>query len=346
MNNWQLTEAALFPFFEMTPDLVCLAGSDGYFKNVNRAVVNKFGYSAEELYAWPIADFMHPEDRDTTLAQRAKLLSGESLVNVENRYLTKEGKVLWLNWTSVYLPDKQLVFAIAKDITSRKEIEEEHAAAHQKFKSLTTQLKSSLEKDRKYIAWELHEQLAQLAALIKVEADVLLKDRTAQEGAAVLPLERISMASNVLVNTIRRLSFSISPDMLETLGLPDTLDWLCQEFGMLNGIACTFESSLDEQHLSHEVKLDLFRICQEALNNIRQHAAASRVEVRLEEEGGNVVLLIGDDGKGFDEATVTKRSGLTGMQNRMTFLNGLLAIDSRVGMGTLVKVVVGKGAGS
>lgn len=346
MNNWQLTEAALFPFFEMTPDLVCLAGKDGYFKNVNRAVVEKFGYSAEELYARPIADFMHPEDRETTLTNRSKLLEGQNLVNLENRYLTKDGEVLWLNWTSVYLSDKQLVFAIAKDITSRKRIEMESEAAHQKFKTLTAQLKSSLEKDRKYLAWELHEQLAQLAALIKVEADALLKDGKAKATNAGLSLERISHASNTLVNTIRRLSFSISPDMLEDLGLTDTLDWLCQEFSMLNGIRCTFESAIDEQQLSHELKLDLFRICQEALNNIRQHAAASRVEVRLEEEGDNVVLLVGDNGKGFNETTVIRQGGLMGMQNRIASLNGLLTIDSRVGTGTLVKVVVGRQAGA
>jgi PAS domain S-box-containing protein len=346
MKNWQLTEAALFPFFERTPDLVCIAGRDGFFKKVNQAVVEKLQYSAEELYARPIAHFMHPEDREATLKQRIKLLDGETLVNLENRYLTKNNDVLWLNWTSVYLPDKQLIFAIAKDITSRKKIEQDNEAGHQKFKTLTTQFKSSLEKDRKHIAWELHEQLAQVASLIKVEADALVEDRMAGQTNAMQQLERISMASGILINTIRRLSFSISPDMLEDLGLNETLDWMCKEFAMLNGVSCAFESSLEERHLSHEVKLDLFRICQEALNNIRQHAAASRVEVGLHEEGGNVVLLIGDDGKGFDEATVTKRWGLTGMHNRITSLNGHLAIDSRPGTGTLIKVVVGGQAGS
>ena len=75
----------MFQFFEMTPDLVCIAGKDGYFKKVNQAVIDKLGYTSEELFSQPIASFIHPLDRDITARKRTELLEGKALINFENR---------------------------------------------------------------------------------------------------------------------------------------------------------------------------------------------------------------------------------------------------------------------
>ncbi len=111
-------------FFEVAPDLLCIAGFDGYFKKINPAVCKVLGYSERELFAAPIKDFIHPEDRERTAENRTALLQGRSLLNFENRYLTKEGAIVWLSWTSVPIKKDRLVFAIAKDITYRKQLEE------------------------------------------------------------------------------------------------------------------------------------------------------------------------------------------------------------------------------
>ena len=76
------------PFFEMTPDLVCIAGKDGFFRKVNHAVIEKLGYTEEELFARPISSFMHPEDRELTLEHRTKLIYGQPLINFQNRYVS------------------------------------------------------------------------------------------------------------------------------------------------------------------------------------------------------------------------------------------------------------------
>ena len=119
------TEFEMFALFELTPDLVCIAGKDGFLKKVNPAVMQKLGYTAEEIYTRPIASFIHPEDRDMTGQVRAKLLNGEALLNFQNRYIRKNGTIIWLEWTSIYIPDKEIVFALAKDITERKLLENE-----------------------------------------------------------------------------------------------------------------------------------------------------------------------------------------------------------------------------
>lgn len=78
-------------FFNLTPDLLCIAGYDGYFKKVNPAVSQALGYTMEELYGTPINDFVHPEDRNTTSQVRDQLHKAKPLLNFENRYLTKSG---------------------------------------------------------------------------------------------------------------------------------------------------------------------------------------------------------------------------------------------------------------
>lgn len=99
MHSSSIADLTNFSLFEMTPDLVCIAGRDGFFKQINQAVIEKLEYSQTELLARPISDFMHPEDIALTAARREELLSGKALLNFENRYLNKSGKTIWLQWT-------------------------------------------------------------------------------------------------------------------------------------------------------------------------------------------------------------------------------------------------------
>lgn len=112
-------------FFNISADLICIAGFDGYFKRINAAVSKLLGYSDEELYARPIHTFVYPSDLKTTLETREEVYRNKPLLNFENRYLTKSGEIVWLSWTSMPVQDEKLVYAIAKNITHKKRIEEE-----------------------------------------------------------------------------------------------------------------------------------------------------------------------------------------------------------------------------
>lgn len=109
--------------FDLTPDLICIAGFDGYFKKVNPAVQQLMGYSYEELYANPIHHFIYQGDKESTASLRSELLKATPLVNFENRYVTKSGEIVWLSWTSQPVEESKLIFAIAKNITHIKEHE-------------------------------------------------------------------------------------------------------------------------------------------------------------------------------------------------------------------------------
>src|ERR1700743_2380677 len=115
-------------FFDLSPDLLCIAGYDGYFKKINPAVSKTLGYSYQELFASPINSFVHPDDREVTSKKRQSIREDHPLLNFENRYVTKSGEIVWLSWTSMPVESEKLVYAIAKNITHKKKLEEERNA--------------------------------------------------------------------------------------------------------------------------------------------------------------------------------------------------------------------------
>lgn len=103
-------EAESNRFFDLSRDMICVAGFDGYFKRVNPAFERTLGYSQRELLDRPMAEFVHPDDRDSA--------------GGENRYLDKDGEIHWLEWTSVAVPDEDVIYAVARDVTDRKMLEQ------------------------------------------------------------------------------------------------------------------------------------------------------------------------------------------------------------------------------
>ncbi len=117
-------EEELSMIFESAPDIICVAGLDGYFKKVNPAMSELLGYSEEEILSTPIIEFTHPEDRNKTRDELNNLRNEEGNLTFENRYITKAGKVVWLSWTTKPLFKQGITFSVAKNVTKQKEIEE------------------------------------------------------------------------------------------------------------------------------------------------------------------------------------------------------------------------------
>ena len=107
-------------FFMLSLDMLCIAGFDGYFKRVNPAWQRTLGYTEEDLRARPFLDFVHPDDREATIAAAARLSLGEEIVYFENRYFHKDGTLRWLLWTCTPFPEQRVIYAAARDIPSAR----------------------------------------------------------------------------------------------------------------------------------------------------------------------------------------------------------------------------------
>jgi PAS domain S-box-containing protein len=140
-------------FFMLSPDMLCIAGFDGYFKRVNPAWKQTLGYDEADLLSRPFMDFVHPDDRAATIQESKRQVErGEQVIYFENRYFHKDGTLRWLMWTSTPFPEQQMLFAAARDITERKAAEETLASYHRELEASQGQLE---------------EQAARLAQLVK-----------------------------------------------------------------------------------------------------------------------------------------------------------------------------------
>ena len=116
-------EAESARHFNLSLDMISTAGFDGRFKSVNPAFERILGYAKEDLVGRPFFDFVHPDDLDKTERQAAALADGKNTVQFQNRYFDRDGEVHWIEWASVPIPEEQIIYGVARDVTERKALE-------------------------------------------------------------------------------------------------------------------------------------------------------------------------------------------------------------------------------
>jgi signal transduction histidine kinase len=146
-------------------------------------------------------------------------------------------------------------------------------------------------------------------------------------------------ALDEVMRKLREVAAHLRPPILDHLSLPDALEWLLEQHGERTGLHCEVQIDSFEIAADDEIKMAVFRICQEALTNITRHAHASQVMVTLR-CSGPLMLHIKDNGVGFDTARGSTNLGLLGMRERAEAIGGKLQIQSTVGSGTEVMLTI------
>jgi PAS domain S-box-containing protein len=345
-------------FFELSPDLLCIAGFDGYFKKINAAVSKLLGYSLEELYSKPINDFVFPEDQTFTNQVRKELTKARPLSNFENRYLTKTGEIVWLSWTSLPIESENMVFAIAKNITHKKMLEEER-------NNILTSLTKANE-DLKQLTYttshDLRSPVNNLLSIISLLNKSKITDPSTLKVLRLLKLsgENLRDLLGNYVDVLTEKHDSHAP--LEEVDLDQSLK------GVLKSISSLSESAKATINFdfSKVGKVEFNKIYMESifLNLITNSIKFSRpdcypeISIHSEIQNGKTQLVIRDNGLGFDmekvkdrifglhqkfhEHTDSKGIGLYLVHSHVTNLGGLIKVESRVNEGTTFWITLKK----
>lgn len=218
--------------------------------------------------------------------------------------------------------------------------EAETAAARAELQQLSARLVEAQETERRSISRELHDEVGQALTGVLVEManlTTLIRGRD-QEALARKAGEIKKLVENSIA-AVRNMALLLRPSMLDDLGLAPALAWQAREVSKRSGVWVEIDAEGVPEDLPEEYKTCIYRVTQEALHNIVQHAGARKVKVKVGQEDGRVRLSIRDDGRGFNPQR-EKGMGLLGMQERVARLGGQFAIDSQPGRGTELRVAL------
>lgn len=215
----------------------------------------------------------------------------------------------------------------------------ERKRAEAEIRHLSSRLISGIEEARKNLAQDLHDEFGQTLAALHIEAESLMHAMPADLREQRGRIDDLIDLIEALGDKIRSISSDLRPDLLDDLGLVPTLRWYIDEFvAHRQDLHIDFQAIGCRKRFSSEIELALYRVFQEALNNVIKHAGASHFNVTLTHSHPKIIFILKDNGIGFDQDRSTDGIGLIGMRERVVSAGGNIAIISGKAKGTTIRV--------
>ncbi|GCC50054.1 PAS domain-containing sensor histidine kinase [Chryseotalea sanaruensis] len=336
-------------FFDLTPDLLCIAGFDGYFKRVNPAVPQLLGYSLEELYSRPVNTFIYEEDRDITSRVRLELTKAKPVHNFENRYVTKSGEIVWLYWTSLPVESDKLVFAIAKNITHKKNLEAERNA----LLASLTETNKDLKRLTFTVSHDLRSPVNNLVSLFSLIDNSKISDQETLELIEVVKLtgDKLKQTMNKYIDVLS--DRHIVHNNFAEVSFQDSLDYVHQSISALIKVSkAVIQSDFSDLAFVKFNKAYMDSIFLNLITNSIKYARPDEVpmiSIISKQNSGSKKLIFTDNGRGFDmekvndkifglhqtfhDYTDSKGIGLYLVHNHVSSLGGKIHVDSVIDKG-------------
>jgi PAS domain S-box-containing protein len=302
-----------------------------------------FGISADEIIANPNLrmKIIHPVDRGRFIKEFLNCRKQGKAFESEYRLMKSDGDILWVHDRATLISDDkgqpQYFLGMITDINDHKKMEE-------RIRLLSSRLWNVQEEEKSRIARDLHDGLGQSLAAILYSleglAELLPNDMQREEQTIKEVIDLIQKVST----DVRCIASDLRPSMLDTLGLVPTLRWMSRYLPEKHNIQVDFQAmGMEQKKLPSNLEINIFRLFQETINNIIKHAKAQRVNLKLIHRYPKIVMIISDDGRGFDFNSTppdNNRMGIIGMRQRVSALGGEFNIKSEVGRGTTVRVEI------
>ena len=320
----------------------------GHFSYASDGAQKVLGLSPRALCTQPqrFIDLVLEDERPGLFASMGESAQSQLEWNWEGRIRVPGwSDIKWINLraTPRRLTDGRIVWdGLIQNISLGKRREATIQTARDQLANLAAHQERAREDERLRLARELHDDVGGNLAGVKMQLAMLLAHLPeAQRKLVEADADALNQLVDRTIESTRQLSVNLRPPTLD-LGLVAALEWFLQDYAKRTGIAVDFDCPEDEIELAEHRSIAVFRVCQEALNNVFKHAMASSAQVSLRREDGFLVLEVSDQGQGFDPTDPARADafGLRGMHERASALGGRLEIQSKPSAGTRVRLTL------
>ncbi len=322
---------------------------DRAYEYMSPAVERITGYTPAEFYADPLIRerIVVPEDR----RRLNEIVDGTRPFDdpLVQRWIRKDGFTIWVEERNVPIKNASgeivAIEGIIRDISERKEAEQKLRDSHEMLHRLSSHIQTAREEERMSIAREIHDDLGQ--ALTALNMHLALMNNTGEPAALAARKKTMLELMERAMKSVQRISTDLRPGILDDFGLEAAIEWQVEEFQKRTGIPCDLTVRHPAGLLDKPSQTALFRILQEGLSNIQQHARATRIKVSLLERNAFSLLEVSDNGRGItkEERDNPRSFGLMGMRERAYALGGEVEIQGAPGRGTTLRATIPMGEG-
>ena len=326
-------------------EAIISANDDNIIVMANPSAAAMFGTNVDDMQGSALRRFLTPEPitgdgaaaffGDTGRVGRRATDYAVSGIRADGEAFPLEGSVSTMQDNGAPIHT-----IILRDVSGRHRVQEKLTRSHAQLRQLSAALQTIREEERTHIARELHDDLGQLLAALRMDLALLQQNKAGQDSTRLIQ----GMEQNLLtaIQSLRRIATNLRPRSLDEGGLYFALQGLRDDFVQRYSIACLLYADEGELVLDDSASTAIFRIVQEALTNIARHAGASTVTITLYRSNGEVLLTVRDNGRGIAAADLEKAQslGLVGMRERVWAMGGAITINSDEPPGTRIDIVL------
>jgi len=355
-KNIQTELHVLSRVFRNAADSILIEDLSGTIVEMNREAEQCYGWSREELIGKSVKTLLLPDRYDYAWQLRKQCLDGHEVRNWEGFRVDRYGRVFPTLVTAFPLMDQndriEFVATITKDTTTQKKLESELRDSQRRLKEFSRKSIEALEADRRTVSRELHDSIGGNLAAIKVALESIAKKIFERPDEAAISLERTILHLAETIKECKQISANLRPEIIDDRGLLPTIDWHIRQFKQYySHIQIVPQIDAEEKDVPELLKIVIYRVIQEALNNAALHSKGDAIYIRLKKTGNYLEAEVEDNGCGFDFNEVSNRGdnmigyGLKSMRERVEIIGGSFSLYSLPGTGTCIRIgfEIGKG---
>lgn len=327
------SEARWRSVIDNADDIIMTVNSDGQIISVNE---KRTGPRKAKWVGKTIAEIMPQEEANHAIGVFNDVFATGNPVKSEFKIFSSDGSGLQtysVSLSPIYFSTRVLtVICIARNVTELKKLERQTKAA----------LIEGQERERMRVSQELHDGLGQLFTAIKLNLQKMRADLEKNTSVNLKDIEHLENNVGIAFAEVKNISRNLMPDVLWQFGLGPAIEDLVEKWNSLGELKIELELVDMDHRFSEELEKALFRMCQELLNNSIRHGHPTQIFVQLINHEDSIMLMVEDDGRGFDPTSVTKGFGMSNIRSRAEVFDGTVDIDSAPGKGTVATIEIPK----